>query len=114
MGLAYLHKSMQRQSDNRHWQILQAVSFFLEYNELRRRDGDPGHLQEIQYNIGRACHQLGLLHLAVSFYEEVLKIKRVEPKYDLSANAAYNLQLIHMLANNPARAREIGEEYLTI
>lgn len=35
IGLAYLHRSMQRQSENRHMQALQGMTFLFEYYDLR-------------------------------------------------------------------------------
>lgn len=73
-----------------------------------------GHAQETQYNIGRALHQLGLVHLALRHYEIVVAFKDVEARYDLRYNAAYNMQLIYALSGNTGKAREIVTRYLTI
>lgn len=35
IGLAYLHRSMQRQSENRHMQALQGMTFLFEYYDMR-------------------------------------------------------------------------------
>lgn len=105
---------MQRQSDNRHLQIMQAFSFLLQYRDIRVADNDPGHVQEADYNMARALHQLGLLHLALPYYEQVLGKHGVGTRYDLTQSAAYNMQLIYVLSGNPAKAAEIVEEYLTI
>ena len=40
--------------------------YLQEYARLR------GNEQEVAYNMGRAAHQLGLVHLAVSLYERAL------------------------------------------
>ncbi|CAG8449839.1 8678_t:CDS:10 [Ambispora leptoticha] len=68
LGIAYLHMSMQRQSDNRHLQIMQGFTFLLKYYDLQTGK------QEAEYNLGRAFHHLGLFHLAVQCYEQVLKL----------------------------------------
>ncbi|CAG8767795.1 3380_t:CDS:2, partial [Gigaspora rosea] len=52
IGLAYLHRAMQRQTDNRHLQIMQGFTFLFNYYELKARN------QEAEYNLGRAFHQL--------------------------------------------------------
>lgn len=87
IGLAYLHRSMQRQSENRHMQALQGMTFLFEYFDLRmgkkREDGKEKDIdamegvegvegeqekedeirwderQEAEYNIGRAFHHIG-------------------------------------------------------
>jgi hypothetical protein len=37
------------------------------------------HLQEADFNLGRAYHQLGLVHLAVPYYEKALSAGFREP-----------------------------------
>lgn len=66
IGLAYLHRSMQRQANNRQLQILQAMYFFFEYRKFRIR-GQEGALQptwldeqEAEFNIARAFQQIGI------------------------------------------------------
>lgn len=44
---------MQRQTDNRHYQLAQAVAFLDGYRKL------AGDQQEVQYNVARVFHQLG-------------------------------------------------------
>lgn len=114
IGLAYLHRSMQRQSDNRHLQIMQAFSFLLRYYDVRKTNNNPGHLQEAEFNLGRALHQLGLLHLALRHYEKVLEVQGVDVKYDLTRSTVYNMQLIYVLSGNPRKARELVVKYLSI
>ncbi|TGZ83358.1 TPR-like protein [Ascodesmis nigricans] len=85
IALSYMHRSMQRQSENRHFQALQCWVFFLEYAAKRRRmarelmdikegEEDLETEIEIQYNLARAEHHYGLSHLAVRRYEKVLQI----------------------------------------
>lgn len=54
---------MQRQSDNRHWEILQSMAFLFDYHkakeEAQKTFGHWDQLQEAEYNVGRAFHQLG-------------------------------------------------------
>lgn len=103
---------MQRQSDNRHLQIVQALSFLLRYSAKRKALQDPSFIQEAEYNLGRALHQLGLPHLALPHYQRVLALRDVNPEHDLCCSAAYNMQLIHVLAGNTKKAQEITERYL--
>lgn len=117
IGLAYLQRSLQRQSDNRHWQIAQAMSFFQAYHRLRSQDKDAGVRQEGDYNLAKVYHHLGLAHLAVPLYHRVLDASdsgQVDPEHDLARSAAFNLHLIHVLGGDPARARQILYRYITI
>lgn len=114
MGLSYLHRSMQRQSDNRHLQIMQALTMLYRYHDLRTASGLPGHVQEAEYNLGRALHQLGLSHAALPFYERALAVKNVDSKFDLTMTIAYNLQLLYILAGDTVQARVITDRYLCI
>lgn len=83
IALSYLHTSMQRQSENRHFQALQAFCFLEEYKRLRRkraeaRGGGEARRKEldmeVEYNWGRALQHYGLAHLAVRRYERVLML----------------------------------------
>ncbi|KAF8477123.1 hypothetical protein BDZ91DRAFT_787718 [Kalaharituber pfeilii] len=123
IGVAYLHRSMQRQTDNRHWEVLQAMAFLFEYRrvkeEIKKTYGYWDQLQEAEYNIGRAFQQIGLTHLAIPYYEAALKIsdEHLSPlpgSWDVKYEAAYNLQQIYATSGNPILAREITNKYLVI
>lgn len=118
LGLAHIHRSMQRLTSNRHMQLLQGISYFIEYQEHRSEGATAYELQEIRYNFGRLFHMLGLSSLAINHYEKVLEIHEQELKhdqdYDLVFETAYNLVQIYSLAGNGKLAREITEKYLTI
>lgn len=47
---------------------VQGFSFLHRYLDLR------GPCQESFYNLGRGLHQLGLLHLAIHYYQKVLEL----------------------------------------
>lgn len=47
---------------------VQGFSFLHRYLDLR------GPCQETFYNLGRGLHQLGLLHLAIHYYQKVLEL----------------------------------------
>lgn len=117
IGLAYLHRAMQRQSNNRQYQILQGMTFLFQYYELRRSMGVYEH-QEAEFNIARAFHQLGLTHLAVPYYERVLSLvisDSIEHVYfDLRRHAVYNLLLIYTTSGNLSCARGFVDTYLSI
>ncbi|CAJ0764593.1 12296_t:CDS:10 [Entrophospora sp. SA101] len=135
MGLAYLHRAMQRKTSNRHLQILQGFNFLYEYYELK------GKNQEAEYNLGHAFHQLGLTHLAIPHYEKALKLpsvnqilkQKIDKKKqletdeneevenfeendptDIRKEAAYNLYLIYMETGSPALAQMLLKKYCAI
>lgn len=53
LALAYTHRAMQRQTDNRHYQLAQAMAFLDGYRK------NASNKQEVQYNVARVFHQLG-------------------------------------------------------
>ncbi|RPB21692.1 TPR-like protein [Terfezia boudieri ATCC MYA-4762] len=123
IAIAYLHRSMQRQSDNRHWEILQSMAFLFDYHnakeETTKAFGHWDQLQEAEYNVGRAFHQLGLSHLAIPYYERALKISdehlsAIPDAWDVKYEAAYNLQQIYATSGNPLLAREVTSKYLVL
>ncbi len=71
--------------------------------------------QEAAYNLGRAAHQLELLHIAVPFYERALA---TQPPIDsgitnLRREAAHNLVLIYRKTGAIELARQVMREHLT-
>jgi len=71
--------------------------------------------QETAYNLGRAAHQLGLLHVAVPFYERALAAKPPLSSSiaDVRREAAHNLVLIYRSTGATGMARHIMREHLT-
>lgn len=117
LGLAHVHRSMQRNSSNRHMQLLQGISFLLEYRENRNKNSTVYEKQEIEYNFGRLFHMLGLPALAIDHYNKVLDFHETlqdDPDYDLLVDAAYNLTLIYNINGNSKMTRELTDKYLTI
>lgn len=117
LGLAHVHRSMQRNSNNRHLQLLQGISYLLEYKETREHGATVYEKQEIEYNFGRLFHMLGLSTLAVNHYNKVLAYHeqlRDDPAYDILMEAAYNLSLIYTINGCTEMSRRITEQYLTI
>ena len=53
-----------------------------------------GNQLEADYNMGRATHFLGMMHIATQYYERVLSVKDVE-EHDLKQEAAHNLSQIY-------------------
>jgi general transcription factor 3C polypeptide 3 (transcription factor C subunit 4) len=75
IALCYIHHSLKRQSDNRHYLIMQGLSFMHEYRRVRERKGSRlQERQEMEFNFARVWHLLGLAHLAVEGYQRVLAL----------------------------------------
>lgn len=116
LGLAHVHRSMQRLSTNRHIQLLQGISYILEYRDLRLEGSTKYEQQETEYNIARLFHMIGLTSEATIHYNNALKYhEEIEDEmYDLLPDAAYNLSLIYNINGNSDLANEVTEKYLTI
>ncbi|KAE8348901.1 hypothetical protein BDV28DRAFT_142472 [Aspergillus coremiiformis] len=75
IALCYIHHSLKRQSENRHFMIMQGLTFLHEYRRVREQ---PGGLlqerQEMEFNYARVWHTLGLSNLAVESYKRVLEL----------------------------------------
>lgn len=111
IGLSHLHRSMQRLTGNRQFQILQGLKYLYQYHEQRLKYYSDVERQEADYNIGRAYHLLGLFTPAVKYYNKVLNI------YDdikLKRHAAYNLTLIYNESENFNLSNDLMERYLSI
>ncbi|CAG8688640.1 2099_t:CDS:10, partial [Acaulospora morrowiae] len=120
IGLSYLHRAMQRQTDNRHLQIVQGFTFLYNYAEIR------AHNQEAEYNLGRAFHHIGLTHLAIPHYENALKLPSLlqvlkrkteeeeDDQTDLKKETAYNLSLIYNESGSPGLAALLLKKYCTL
>ncbi|KAA8909852.1 hypothetical protein FN846DRAFT_888742 [Sphaerosporella brunnea] len=132
ISLAYLHRSMQRQSENRHMQALQAITFLYEYYDVRTAPNplpdaedieNERHAaamkQEAEFNVARSFHHLGLTHLALPYYQRCLDISddwasKGGVHGDLKWEAAYMLQMIYITSGNAAAAKEVTEKWLAI
>ncbi|KAK9475358.1 uncharacterized protein V1510DRAFT_443573 [Dipodascopsis tothii] len=114
IGMAHIHRAMQRQTNNRHLQIVQGLSFLMNYYSVRCRSG-PKEVQEANYNVARTFHLLGLPSLAVPYYERAIEIDvGDDDMYNLRFEATYNLQLIYVVSGNSRYARELVDRYLVI
>ncbi|ODQ65103.1 TPR-like protein, partial [Nadsonia fulvescens var. elongata DSM 6958] len=119
IALAHIHRAIQRQTTNRHMQIVQGLTYMVDYYKIRSKMGIHEH-QEAAYNMARSYHMLGLNGLAFKYYEEVLSFKNtteggeIDDDYDLKMSAAYNLQLIYTISGNGELARKMVDDYLTI
>ena len=142
LAVGYLHRGMQRQADNRHYQLSLAFNFMSKYRKYRGND------EEVNYNIARMFHQLGVVDLAVKHYEVVLgmederraagiesaapmvvdgeggqvtgtqgEAEQPESKskpLNLSKEAAYNLSSLYFTRGAPDLARNVVDKYLSL
>jgi len=123
LGICLLKDAMDFRATHRHKTVLQAFSFLCKYRSKR---DNP---QEAAYNMGRAAHQLGLMHVAIPFYEQALALKACigqggeveeEPdeeeqaRSDLCREAAHNLVMIYKATGAMELAREVLHRHLTI
>ncbi|XP_065340200.1 general transcription factor 3C polypeptide 3 [Cloeon dipterum] len=108
LGITWTHISCQKFVQDKSTMATQARAYFEEYQRLRTE----GHKQEVFYNMGRAMHQLSILHLAVHYYKLALNTKAMCPEFDLSRECAYNLALIYTSSGNSPMARRLYQKYL--
>uniref|UniRef100_A0A8C4ZKA9 General transcription factor IIIC, polypeptide 3 n=1 Tax=Gadus morhua TaxID=8049 RepID=A0A8C4ZKA9_GADMO len=106
VGLTFFHLAAQKFVSKRHPLVLQGFSFLWRYVELR------GECQESLYNLGRALHQMGLVHLAIHYYHQALALpppalEGIEAdQVDLRREIAFNLSLIYQASGNTHLARQ--------
>lgn len=127
VGTALVNLALGFRLQNKHQCVAQGLAFL--YNNLSLCENS----QEALYNVARACHHVGLVSLAASYYEKVLAIrqedcplpklvkldadprKQPEPGYcDLRREAAYNLHLIYKKSGAVDLARQVLKDYCTL
>lgn len=111
MGLSHIHRSMQRLTGARHFQILQGFKYLFQYYQIRMEKYNELEKQEAQYNIARSFHLIGLFTIAVKYYNKVLDDYQDDR---LKRHAAYNLMTIYNESGNAELSNYIMEKYLTI
>ncbi|KAK2734615.1 transcription factor TFIIIC subunit tfc4 [Onygenales sp. PD_40] len=134
IGLSYIHHSLKRQSDNRHYLIMQGLSFMQEYRRVREKSPVPQERQEVEFNYARVWQMLGLSHLAVQGYQRCLELSgEVEAERekfkrrketgkggsnvaqtetwveDFTREAAFALQCLYSFSGETKLAREITD-----
>lgn len=143
IGLCYIHHSLKRQSENRHYLIMQGLSFMHEYRRVREREGSLlAERQEMEFNFARVWHMLGIAHLAIEGYEKVLALTEEQTQThmqngsnatmtdagllqeqeqekapfveDFSREAAVALQNIYALSGDLTSAQQVTAKYLVI
>ncbi|KAG9131854.1 hypothetical protein Leryth_016565 [Lithospermum erythrorhizon] len=126
-GTALINLALGFRLQNKHQCVLQGLAFL--FNNLRL----CGNNQEALFNIARAYHHIGMVTLAVKYYEKVLAIHQDDypiprlpnenpdevenrsPGYcDLRREASYNLQKIYLKSGAIDLARQITKDYCTI
>ena len=113
IGLGYVHHGLKRQSENRQFQIMQGMTFLLDYYKSRRASHNEEECQEASYNIARTYQMLGLSHIALPYYQEILDEARSSAsKEDLVLDAAFNLQIIYSTSGNMRMADYITSTWL--
>lgn len=81
---------------------------------LRASAQRRGHAVHLPYNLGRATHQLSLLHLAVPYYRSVLDGAGAGGGgAELAREAAHNLALIYSASGAHELAREVLRRHPT-
>jgi len=108
LAVAFLNQAMSRKVGDRHEGVLRGFAFLREYSTQSQRP------QEAAYNMGRAAHQLGLLHLAVPLYETALRETGNSAATDLRREAAHNLALIYKRSGAHALARRLLRQHFTV
>ncbi|XP_031255511.1 general transcription factor 3C polypeptide 3 isoform X2 [Pistacia vera] len=127
VGTALINLALGFRLQNKHQCLAQGLAFL--HKNLQLCDNS----QEALYNIARACHHVGLVSLAASYYEKVLTIKEKDypiPKHptknpdrtqnqesgycDLRREAAFNLHLIYKKSGAIDLARQVLKDHCTL
>eukprot|EP00737_Agarophyton_chilense_P000927 gb/GEZJ01001032.1/.p1 GENE.gb/GEZJ01001032.1/~~gb/GEZJ01001032.1/.p1 ORF type:complete len:863 (+),score=129.79 gb/GEZJ01001032.1/:350-2938(+) len=123
LAIQTLYVASGRRIQNRNEMITYALAFLNDYRR-NRTAGAPAeerglYEMETDYNLGRAMHQLGLLHYAAEAYKRVLTkdyegvVRDKTPMWaDVKRDAAYNLIQIYRGSGCLEMATAVCEEYL--
>ena len=126
IAITYFTMSTQNDVANRQSTIAQGQAFLYRYYDLRTASGKASHVQEAEYNMGRAWHLLGRMNLAVPAYEKALGLsQQVQQEAqeegkargeaeDFAQEAALALRSLYTAAGNDDAARAISEERLVL
>ena len=121
LALGYTHYAIKRQSENRHYLLLQGFSFLSAYYDIRRESNVPAERQEAEFNVGRMYHMLGLTHLAIPHYEKCLEMdvqfhgttdEGFREKFTIEA--AFALQVLWASNGEMGMARKVTEKWLVL
>ncbi|KAI9873850.1 MAG: transcription factor TFIIIC subunit tfc4 [Pleopsidium flavum] len=121
LALGYIHYALKRQSENRHYLVMQGFSFLFAYYDLRQSSASLQEKQEAEYNVARTYLLLGLTHLAVPYYQKCLELSQeihssqaVGHTEDFGREAAVALQGIWGQGGDLELARVVTEKWLSI
>ena len=121
LSLGYLHYALKRQSENRHYLIMQGISFLFAYYYLRQNYRFTIGRQEAEYNVGRACEMLGLTHMAIESYRQCISLsggitwsQGDEFSEDFATDAAFALQRLFLASGDAARANSVTRAWLVV
>ena len=118
---AYAILLTERTNANPHTSLLQALAHFDEYRN--RRGVDPTRRSEIEYNLGRLFHHVGLFMLAAEHYEKCLQQHDDDVQHlgedileytSMHREAAFNLSLIYRHSGNERGAADLLRKYIVI
>lgn len=140
LGVALLCQMGSRVVSRKHTLLMKALALLANYRQLRKEQmeaedaeeesataaaaSDPAMAPavlpswlvraETSYNIGRACHQIGMLHLAVDCYETTLSCagEPVAADLDIRREAALNYVQLLRSSGNEAKALEVCAKHL--
>jgi len=104
MGIAKLQDSLKKGQKEKHHSIISAFAFFFKYLALRNNDA------ESNYNVGRAFHYIGIMHMAKYYYEKSLQ-RANEGDNCVQQPSAHNLARIYVSSGAPELARRLYREY---
>lgn len=121
IALSYIHHALKRQADNRHYLVMQGLSFLTTYYDIRYDSDDTCGRQEAEYNTARAFHLLGLTQSAIPYYQRCLDLeKEIRDdqlqgyRDDFSREAALALQGLWAVDGNRDKAHWVTEGWLTL
>ncbi|XP_063902470.1 general transcription factor 3C polypeptide 3-like isoform X2 [Zophobas morio] len=105
LGIAYLAHAMKRTCLKKKKCLHSAfANLYNYYNAL-------GGCREASYNLGRAYHQIGLLHIALIYYDRCLTSLDNKLVDELGKKAAYNISRIYIYSGNELLAKMYLDVY---
>lgn len=103
----YVASAMKRQTNNRHYEVQQGLSFLYRYYDIRTSSGVPIETQEAEYNVARMWHVLGLTYLAIPAYDKVLALSE-KVQFDISSRASERRARLEVLEKSLRDRQEVG------
>jgi general transcription factor 3C polypeptide 3 (transcription factor C subunit 4) len=126
IATTYLAMSTRDDTENKQYTMAQGQAFLYRYYSLRIASKSAVHLQEAEFNLGRAWHMVGRTCLAVPAYEKALSLSEAVQQEaradgrvkggveDFAQEAALALRSIYIAVGNQDAARAITEEWLVL